>query len=57
MLNKVVFPKEPKSRFPRVFFSREEMDELKKVGPPGMPLTYSSRRSTLRIVPVLEDAC
>ena len=36
MLNKVVFPKETKSRFPRIYFSREEMEELKKIGPVGM---------------------
>ena len=36
MLNKVTFPKDAKCRFPRVFFSREEMDEMKKIGPVGM---------------------
>ncbi len=36
MLNKVVFPKETKSRFPRAMFSREEMEELTKIGPVGM---------------------
>ncbi len=49
MLNKVVFPKETKSRFPRAFFSREEMEELKKIGPVGMQPCQVSLHSFDRI--------